>query len=201
MLLYFWLSYFVALRNNNLSLSSSDLNFKFHLLSINKRSFKINWDAVVVTGNLSEETDNLEEISYVKTKYQALTDFASDKLGAYLFLYVSNEEVKLEERTCDLTDKILGEILDSVKTEMEIADSQIDNDWDLNLKSEQKIQEALEDIENKNKDVVLNNENENAPDYKAETVQTVKNNSVSEKKPGRTSTRRTGTKRASRKKV
>lgn len=111
------------------------------------------------------------------------------------------KEVKLEERTCDLTDKILGEILDSVKTEMEIADSQIDNDWDLNLKSEQKIQEALEDIENKNKDIVSNNENKDAPDYKAETVQTVKNNSVSEKKPGRTSTRRTGTKRASRKKV
>ena len=64
---------------------------------INKRSFKNNWDAVVVTGNLSEETDNLEEISYVKTKYQALTDFASDNLGSYLFLYVSNEEVKLEQ--------------------------------------------------------------------------------------------------------
>jgi len=111
------------------------------------------------------------------------------------------KEVKLEERTCDLTDKILGEILDSVKTEMEISDSQIDNDWDLNLKSEQKIQEALEDIENKNKDVALNNENENVPKDKTETVKTIKNNNVPEKKSRKTSTRRATAKRASRKKV
>ena len=64
---------------------------------INKRSFKNNWDAVVVTGNLSEETDNLEEISFVQTKYQALTDFALDNSGTYLFIYVSNEEIKLEK--------------------------------------------------------------------------------------------------------
>lgn len=64
---------------------------------INKRIFKNNWDAIIVTGNLSEETDNLEEISYVKTKYQALIDFAGDNSGAYLYIYVSNDEVQLNQ--------------------------------------------------------------------------------------------------------
>ena len=65
--------------------------------SINNRLFLDEWDAIVVTGNLNKNTENLEDITHVKEKYCALINYAKSIPGKYLFVYVSDKEEVLEE--------------------------------------------------------------------------------------------------------
>lgn len=64
---------------------------------INSRMFLKNWDALVITGNLNKENDNLEEISEIEKKYEAVLRYAKEFSNNCLFVYVSNKEIKLEE--------------------------------------------------------------------------------------------------------
>ena len=64
---------------------------------INNRMFLKNWDALVITGNLNKENNNLEEISEIEKKYEAVLCYAKEFSNNCLFVYVSNKEIKLEE--------------------------------------------------------------------------------------------------------
>lgn len=64
---------------------------------IKNRNFLKNWDALVITGNLNKENDNLEEISEIEKKYEAVLRYAKEFSNNCLFVYVSNKEIKLEE--------------------------------------------------------------------------------------------------------
>ena len=64
---------------------------------INNRIFLKNWDALVITGNLNKENNNLEEISEIEKKYEAVLRYAKEFSNNCLFVYVSNKEIKLEE--------------------------------------------------------------------------------------------------------
>ena len=64
---------------------------------INNRMFLKNWDALVITGNLNKENNNLEEISEIEKKYEAVLRYAKEFSNNCLFVYVSNKEIKLEE--------------------------------------------------------------------------------------------------------
>lgn len=64
---------------------------------INNRMFLKNWDALVITGNLNKENDNLEEISEIEKKYEAVLRYAKEFSNNCLFVYVSNKDIKLEE--------------------------------------------------------------------------------------------------------
>ena len=63
---------------------------------INNRIFLKNWDALVITGNLNKENNNLEEISEIEKKYEAVLRYAKESSKSCLFVYVSNKELKLE---------------------------------------------------------------------------------------------------------
>ena len=57
---------------------------------INNRMFLKNWDALVITGNLNKENNNLEEISEIEKKYEAVLRYAKEFSNNCLFVYVSN---------------------------------------------------------------------------------------------------------------
>lgn len=120
---------------------------------------------------------------------------------------VKEEPVKLTERKEDLTDATLESILKEVSDELEAETNK--------EMSEQEIQEALEDIQDVKKDEIVNDENsdviivptakipvveEVTPSIAPEVTPTVPEVPVKVTRKRRTSTGKTRTKRASKKK-